>query len=346
MRDAKQIRKVLYVGASNIALIVINNVDNNNDILFASQVEVDSSNLQPKISQLLTDAANFLGFNIKDVELVFDDSQITKYSYTNREFVDCNSEEDIAKEIFKEAKINNYFVNEINFFGVKFDEIDKVATVNCQICASDYITYKKYIKAVSACNIVITNTNNLYKLLKQNKENIELTIKIENGAAIVCEYYGNKLNNVIVVDLKMNDIKQHIADKFSVSLDKVGSVLAIANQLAVAGQLDELVINNYNLKTKTYNEVKAMDLLALYRDEVKVQINNYVDFRNFQNVVVVSDLAINQLEDFNFITNDEIGFENISVDKFLCLQNIDLNKEINQFNFENKIKSFDLVVRS
>lgn len=343
MKDTKQIRKLLFVGESNIALLVLQQEQDNNIVLFANQIVVEPTNLQVKISQLLTDAANFLGFNIKDVEMIFDDEQIARYSFTNQEFVDCYSEEDIAKEIFKKARIDNYFVNEINFMGIEYDEIDKVARVNCDICAGNYITYKKYLKAVQACNVNVVNSTNLYKLLKTNKDDIELSIKIDGNKGIACEYYGSKLNNVKAIEIKMDEIKHHIADKFDIKVDKVDDILAIANTLTESGDLDVNIVNDYQLKTKTFNCVKAKDVIALYRDELRVQINEFVDFRMFHNVRIISNLAINAIDNFYFAQADRDDFANLSIDKIICLQNLDANKqEITQFSFENKLKSINL----
>lgn len=344
MKDTKQIRKILYLSQSNIALVVMNSIEDGHNVLFANQTNIDPANLQFKILELLTNAANFLGFNIKDVEIIFDDPQITKYSFVNQEFVDCNCEEDIAKEIFKKAKIDNYFVNEINFMGISYDEIEKVARVNCQICASDYITYKKYIRAVKACNVSVTNTTNLYKLLKRNKDEIELTLLIKNNQAIACEYYGNKLNNVKTININLDEVKQHLSDRFAITLNKIDGVLTVANDLANATDENVTVVNNYDLRTKSFNNVKAKDFLALYRDEIRTQIGNYVDYRNFHNVLVVSNDPINAIQDFGFATNDDVCLDGISLDKIVCLANIDMNKEeITQFSFENKIKTFDLL---
>ncbi|MCQ3907992.1 MAG: hypothetical protein MJ219_04820 [Mycoplasmoidaceae bacterium] len=346
MKDNKKIRKVIFIGKSNIALVIFNEIDGHKNILFANQVSIDAdANLQGKISELLTLAANFLGFNIKDVEMVFDDEQITRYSFYNAEFVDCNSEEDIAKEIFKKAKIDNYFVNEINFLGINYDEIDKVAKVNCDICASDYITYKKYIKILKDCGLTITNSTNLYKLLKGNRDEIELTIKINGNHIIACEYYGNKLNNVKSIELNMDEIKSHISEKFNISFDKIDNVLSIANQLSATKDVDVEIVNNYYLKTKTYNKVKAADIIALYKGEIRTQINNYIDCRNFQSVLVVSDQTINALDEFQFYMDEQIGLETISLDKLISLSNIDMNQnQITQFSFENKISHINLLV--
>lgn len=343
MKDTKQIRKILYVGKSNIALVVMEEIEQSRNILFANQVKIDPANLQVKVLELLTNAANFLGFNIKDVEMIFDDPNIVKYSFSDEEFIDCNNEEDIAKEIFKMAKIDNYFVNEINFSNIVYDDIDKVARVNCQVCASDYITYKQYLKAIQACNVTVTNSTNLYKLLKTNKDEIELVLKFDKEQVVACEYYGCKLNNVKNITLNLNEVKQHLSDRFGINYNKVDDVLSIANELAQTNDMDVTVVNNYDLKTKTFNNVKAGDILALYRDEVRTQINNYVDYRNFHNVQVVSNLAINGIDGFGFSTNNEIGLEGLSADKLVGLTNLDVNKqEITQFSFENKIKSINL----
>lgn len=344
MKDSKQIRKVLFVNKSNIALVVMNNVDNDNNILFASQVNVDNADIQVKISDLLTNAANFLGFNIKDLQLIFADDQISRLQYTNEEFYDCTCEEDIAKEIFKRAKVKNYFVNEINFMGVKYDEYNKIATVNAQVCSSSYITYKEYVNAVRKCNVVITKSTNIYKLIKGNKEQIELTLDFADDKVVACEYYGNKLHNVSNIELNLPEIKQHLADRYNISLNKVEDVLKVANQLAAGNELDANVVNNYDLKTKSYINVKVNDVLALYRDEVKNQINNFVDFRNFQSIRVISKDAINNLEDCDIAINNEIGFDNVALDKIVCLANVDSNQELDQFSFENKLSGLGRVV--
>ena len=345
MKDTKQIRKLIYIGKNDIALIVLNTINESKNILFADQVAIDNNtNLQGKVSELLTNAANFLGFNIKDVEMIFDDPQVIHCNYQNAEFVDCACEEDISKEIFKKAKIDNYFVNEINFQSVQYDEIDKVAKVNCNVCASDYITYKKYVNLLKACNLVVTNSTNLYKLLKSNKEQIELTIKIDGQQAIACEYYGQRLNNINVINLDLNAIKEHTNQKFNISFEKIDQVLAIANQLAETDDVDNQIVNNYYMKTKSFTNVKASDIIALYKDEVRSQINECVDYRNFQNVMVVSKDKINCLEGFAFFENDQIGLERLSLDKLISLNNIDTNKdEITQFSFENKINNVNLL---
>lgn len=344
MRDTKQTRKLLYIGKSNIALIVLGTINDTRNILFADQVAIDeNANLQGKVSELLTNAANFLGFNIKDVEMIFDDPQVIHINYQNAEFVDCVCEEDIAKEIFKKAKIDNYFVNEINFLSIQYDEIDKTAKVNCNVCASDYITYKKYVNLLKACNLVVTNSTNLYKLLKGNKEQIELTLKIDGQQAIACEYYGSRLNDVKIINLNLNAIKEHINQKFNISFEKIDQVLAIANQLASTDDVNNEIVSNYYLKTKSFANVNANDIISLYKDEVRNQINESVDYRNFQNIIVVSKDTINALEGFGFFENDQIGLERLSTDKLISLNNIDINKdEISQFSFENKINRINL----
>lgn len=344
MKDTNLIRKILFVSKSDVALVVLETQDDTNEVLFADQASITVDTFKAKTTDLLTNAANFLGFNIKEVELIFDDSEITRYSYVNQEFVDCATEEEIAKEIFKKAKIDNYFVNEINFLGIQYDEIERVARVNCQICASSYITYKTYIRAVKECNLAIVNSTNLYKLLKTNKDEVELTIKIEGNKAIACEYYGNKLNNVKTVELKMEDVKQHLSDKFNIKLDRVESAIDVANNLVDEESAEVGVVNNYDMKTKTFNLVKACDFIALYRDEIRTQINACVDYRDFHNVRVVSSQIINAISDFDFATNDIIGLDTISPDKIICLTNLDNNPdEITQFTFENQIHSTDLL---
>ncbi len=344
MKDTKQLRKILFMSKTDVALVVLETQEDSQNILFADQTNIDSANIQTKILNLLTNAANFLGFVIKDVEIIFDDPEITRYSYVNQEFVDCNNEEEISKEIFKKAKIDNYFVNEINFLGIKYDEIERVARVNCQVCASSYITYRTYIKAAKDCNLNIINSTNLYKLLKTNKDEIELSLKIENNQAIACEYYGNKLNNVKVINLNMEDIKQHLSDKFNVKLDKIEAAISVANNVVESDNPEISVINNYDLKTKTFNSVKASEFIALYRDEIRTQINGYVDYRDFHNMKVISSQIINAIDDFDFANNDIIGLDTLSPDKIICLTNLDMNNdEITQFSFENQIKTFDLL---
>lgn len=338
MKDSKRIKKMLYLSKNNIALIVNETIDGTSNILFASQVDVNENNMQFKILELLTNAANFLGFNIKDVDVIFDDPQITKYGYTNQEFIDCCCEEDIAKEIFKKAKIDNYFVNEINFIGIVYDDIEKIAKVNCQVCASNYITYMKYIAAVKSCNVIINNTTNIYKLQKSNKNEIELSLNIDGSKIIACEYYGKKLNNIMAINLNMDDVRQHIADKFNISVNKVDDVLKLANVLSSDNNNEINIVNNYDLETKTFINVKIKDLLALYHDEIRTQIGNYIDFRNFQTIQVISQQYINMIDGFDFITNTDPCLQCISLDKIITLANITENKtEINQFSFENKL---------
>lgn len=341
MKDSKQIRKMLFVSKSNVALIVMKNVENENNILFADQVNMNIDNLQAKTSELLTNAANFLGFNIKNVQMIFDDNQVTNWQMTNQEFAACSDEHDITKEIFKIAKINNKFVNEINFLGVVYDDATQSATINANICASDYITYKRFINEVKKCNIKITSSHNIYTLLKQNKEQIELVLNINDNVVAACHYYGGKLSKVNAIDLDWSRIENAISQTLEIKPNRINEALKVANELLINNNLDITISNNYDLKSKAFKNIKLGDLLRVYRNEIKQQINNKIDFSHFQNVSVIANNQINQIPDFDFVASD-LGFTNLPIEKLICLANINLDKDMNQFAFESKLQAMEL----
>lgn len=341
MKDSKQIRKIVFISNSYVALVLFNKFEDENNILFANQLSATPTDLRVKLNSLLTDAANFTGFNIKDVEVVFDDTEIAKISYADQEFVDCNNEEDITKEIYKKARIDNYYVNEINWSKIEYDEIDKKAIVNCEVCASNYTTYMQFVKTVNSCNLMVTNSTNLYTLLNSNKCNSELVLNIVNGQIYCSKYFDNKLSNIVKLDCSYATIKHKLAQRFNCDINKVNSMAALANSINNVDDYDINLSLTYNVKARSISTIKNKEFVAAYQEELFNQINDIVTLGNYKKIRIISSSALDKLANTDFITsNDVIGLETISPDKIISLNNIDKNNNIlTHFNFENNIST-------
>ena len=57
----------------------------------------------------------------------------------------------------------------------------------------------------------------------------------------------------------------------------------------------------------------------------------------------IVDEIINNIDGFGFVLNNEIGFDNVSIEKLVCLANLDLDQDMNQFAFENKLNAVELL---
>ncbi|MCQ2748100.1 MAG: hypothetical protein MJ223_02470 [Mycoplasmoidaceae bacterium] len=123
--------------------------------------------------------------------------------------------------------------------------------------------------------------------------------------------------------------------------NRINEALKVANELLINNNLDITISNNYDLKSKAFKNIKLGDLLRVYRNEIKQQINNKIDFSHFQNVSVIANNQINQIPDFDFVASD-LGFTNLPIEKLICLANINLDKDMNQFAFESKLQAMEL----
>jgi len=339
MKNTQDIRKIIFISNNYVALVIFNKFENENNILFANQVKATNTDLRVKLNNLLTTAANFVNFNIKDAEVVFDDSNISKLSYIDQDFVDCTNLEDITKEIYKKARIDNYFVNEINWSKVEYDEIDKKAIVNCSLSVSNYTTYMQFIKTVNSCNVTVTNSTNLYCLLNANKVNSELVLNIVNGQILAAKYFDGKLSTITKLDCSYSSIKNKLAQRFNCNIDKVNSMAALADSINNTDDYDINLSLTFNVKTREVSTISNKDFIAAYQEELFNQINEKISFNDYKKVRIISNSNLDKLANVDFIVKDQlIGLETISADKIVCLDNIDRNINVlTHFNFENNI---------
>lgn len=337
MKNTKTIRKILFLSNNNIALVVFNTFNNKMNVLYANQVNVNPDSLQPKVNELLTNAANFLNFNIKDVEVVYEDDKLTKETYTNKEFADCYNKEDIAKEIYKKATINNRYVNDIHFSEIQYDDYDKKAIVSCDVCSNDYLTYKKYIKVVEQCNVAVTNTSNVYALLNSNSDADELVLNIKENKVVACKYHNKSLYDLVSFDLNNQIINKTLAKQFNIHTDRVEELKVLANNLIDSDFRNVNIGINYNFITKNLDSIKVNEFISAYHQVLKNEINKFINLSFFSSIKICSNTEINY-----FTSRKEqagIGLSIISTDKVAALRNIfSQEKKLSHFSFENSIK--------
>lgn len=347
MKLSNKEKKIVFISKTSVALIVFNDVDGQHNILYANQLKSEPTDLQANLLKLLTHAANFINCYIKDVEVVFDDPEVANVKYENAEFFDCSSKEDVIKEIYKKATIDNYYINEINFDSIVYDEIDKKAIVNCTATASNYITFANFNNIVKHCNVIVNKSTNLYTLLNSNKTNSELVINIVNNDIYVAKYFDNTLTNVFKIDASISSVKSAIAKKLDIEYEKVEAMCKIANNVISNKNLDLNISLKYDVKTKSFSSLKATDFIAFYQEELFNQINNVVDFKNYKATRIISNSKIDSLANTDFICESEtIGLEAIAANYHICLDNITINnKVLSHYEFEKNIsKGYDAKV--
>lgn len=341
MKNSQSIRKILFVSKANIALIVLANIANKNNILFAKQVDLNGAELKVKINDLLTHAANFLGFNIKEVEIIFNDPEIQTIEINNFICHDCNNETEVTHEFYKASRPQNYYVNEVSFKNIKYDDIEQVAIANGSAVVSNYLTFKTYINAAKACNLNVLNSTNLYTLLNNKAASSEVVLNFFNNKLFVSEYALSKLTRVEEFDLAKSEIYLNLANKFNTNEQSIIQMLNICNNIEATNEAETIVKLNYDIVHKCFNSINAGQLISAYQEEVNFVISKKFNLNQYSEVSVIANESINKLANAKVVKLDNaIGLEDIDGCKLLALAKIDTNrKENSHFKFESSISS-------
>lgn len=338
MINNNSINKTIYISNNSVALVVFNKVNNENNILFANQVYTDSVNLKVKLNELLTNAANFLGFNIKQANVIFKDTDLSNIDYYHQIFANCTSIDDVKKEIYKKAKIDNYYVNDIVFETVNFNDADKTANVSYKICACNYMTYKKLINIVKQCNVIVNNTANIFGLLNKTTKGKELVIDFVDNKNVACQYLDGKLVACHDLDINFNNIKLSLGLKYDLSISQIDQILSVAKVITCDATDDISLAIKFDIANSSIEEIKAKNFIYDWQGQLYNQIFKQVDFSDYTDVNIISKYKINAIGNFNVYANNVVGLEALSLDNAFCLNNLDkLSNQDNHYSFENRI---------
>ncbi len=338
MINNNSINKTIYISNNSVALVVFNKVNNENNILFANQVNTDYVNLKVKLNELLTNAANFLGFNIKQANVIFKDTDLSNIDYYHQTFANCTSIDDVKKEIYKKAKIDNYYVNDIVFETINFNDFDRSATATYKICACNYMTYKKLINIVKQCNVIVNNTANIFGMLNQSTKGKELVIDFVDNKNVACQYLDGKLVACHDLDINFNTIKLALGLKYDLSISQIDQILSVAKVITCDETKDINLAIKFDIANNSIEEIKAANFIYDWQSQLYNQIFKQVDFADYTNVNIISKFKINAIGNFNILNSNVIGLDTLALDNAICLNNIDkLSKLDNHYSFENRI---------
>jgi len=330
----KNLKNIVFLSNKKIALVVLSQFNAKNNILFANELKVNNGNIHGKLSTLLTDAANFLGSNIKAVDVVFEDFDI-KVDLVNKVYKNTSSKDEAIKQIYKDAKVNNKYVNNL-IVGSCIAENNRTSVI-AKTLVSNYSVYEGFKQLVKDCNVAILNCVNIATLLNQNNE--ELIVSIKNDKATACLYTDDTLSNCIDLNIDFNSIVNKLANKYACSAE---SILAQANIASVIASNKNENFNlswNYDLRNKSLTYVNAAEFTKIWQEELVNQIKSNVLLNNWKSVKVLADKAINN---FNFtkVDHDIVGLDVLSDDVVLAIANLDKLPSIeSQSKYDSKIES-------
>jgi len=309
-------KNIIFLSNSKIALVVLNKACNRTNILYANEIKVNLGNIQAQISNLFTDAANFLGFNIKNVDLVFEDFDIS-INHINKSFNRCTSKEEVIKQIYKEAGYVNKFVNNTIFAN---DNVDPSKdNVICKTLITDYEVYSGFKEMIKHCNVKLDNVLNLATLL--NSKNDELVILIKNDKTYVCRYLNDKLVNCFNAQVNFDAIVEKMAIKFNTTKENIKHLVKLTNVLVKNDNYDFNVSWNYDLTNKSLSSINTKDFVIAWRSELVNEIKKTVLLNDVKNTKVLA----NELNNFNStnIENEIFGLDSLSDEFVLAINNVD-----------------------
>jgi len=309
-------KNIIFLSNSKIALVVLNKACNRTNVLYANEIKVNLGNIQAQISSLLTDAANFLGFNIKNVDLVFEDFDIS-INHINKSFNRCASKEEVIKQIYKEAGYVNKFVNNTIFANDNVDPAN--GNIICKTLITDYEVYSGFKEMIKHCNVKLDNVLNLATLL--NSKNDELVVTIKNDKVYACQYLNDKLVNCVNAEVNFDAIVEKIAKQFNTTKDNVDHLVKLTKILVKNDNYNFNVAWNYDLKNKSLSSINAQEFVKAWRNELVNEITKTVLLNDVKNTVVLA----NELNNFNStnIQNDIFGLDGLSDEFVLAINNVD-----------------------
>ena len=117
MLNFNEINNLLFIDEDKIYLFVYNLINNSPNLLFVKSEDFNETTFKTKLLKILTVAGNFLGFNIKCVNVVINDSHIIIKNTLNQKY-DGNTSKNKIEEILSSVngpQLNNLFLNKIIF---------------------------------------------------------------------------------------------------------------------------------------------------------------------------------------------------------------------------------------
>jgi hypothetical protein len=117
MKDSSKTNKILFVDETKIWLFVYNIINNAPNLLFFKSEDYSKITFKTKLLKILTVAGNFLGFNIKNFNVVINDPNIT-IKKTFKQKYNGNVSKGKIKELLSTIngpQLNNSYLNKIIF---------------------------------------------------------------------------------------------------------------------------------------------------------------------------------------------------------------------------------------
>ncbi len=304
MKDSSKTNKILFVDETKIWLFVYNIINNAPNLLFFKSEDYNKITFKTKLLKILTVAGNFLGFNIKNLNVVINDPNIT-IKKTFKQKYNGNVSKGKIKELLSTIngpQLNNSYLNKIIFSDWELDIKHNVTYASYVTYWTDYDKTFFFLNAIlNECHISINSIDNLYLIDNKNNSSHSNIIKIIKNKVIYQQYDNGLLNDIITKTFDENELFISIAKEYSTNVNLIKNTFLIIKNTNLNISRNINMNLSFNLRNNFISSINIEKLLLSYKkilfSIVKTQFSqiNYSFDNNFIKF-------IDQIIDFDMLT--------------------------------------------
>ena len=216
---------ILFIDSKQLLFIVFKIIENKIVVLFNFAQQIVPSNFYQQVMKLFTKATFFLNEVIDEINVIFDEPNISIINFKNAKINNCHSLEEIKKAIIVSLNNENCYVNGVNIKNL----VNNGNNANCDYTAfiTKYQKYKYYIDAIKRCHVKIAYASNIYNLLYNQNAAREAFVKIIDKKIIIGKYENGKLIDIKTTIFDIDCLHHKIAKFFKLSIDKIKMMLTL-----------------------------------------------------------------------------------------------------------------------
>ena len=318
--------KILFINSDHLTFIVFKIIENKIIVLFNFSQQIDLSNFGQQVMNLLKKATSFLNEIIDEINVIFDEPNISQINFANAKISNCHSLEEAKEAIIVSLNNENCYVNEIAIKNL----VNNNGNINCDYTAfiTKYEKYKYYIETIKQCHIKIACVSNIYNLLFIQNTTHETFVKITDKQIIIGKYENGKLIDIKTTFFDIDYLHTKIAKFFKLSTNKIKTMLALLDKTIVNVNEDIKIATNFISPTPTLNFIRASTLLHEFNFYFTKELERCFALLNFSLETKKHFVGANQYNNLiKFITKNKFSSPQQNFN-FTWLKNLTVEQKI------------------
>lgn len=338
------IHKTLFIEQNNITLLVYELINDKSIILFHHQLEFDNKNFINQLSKLLIIGNSFLKEKIKEIEVIFMESNLIKIPLINVKFENCFNQKEILKSIYSSSIAKDYYVNKINFSQIKYQ--DDFAIVDGELLVVKNEIYKPFLEIIDDLGIKLLNVDNIFNFYSKNFNGYQLFIELDKENLIISEYTNSELQEIKTFKFNFDEIYTKLCNFYHLSIEQIKLIISLLAKNIIANDNNLNLAIKFNQKFLSLDYINAKDFQEKFNNYFVDEVNKFLLTFDLKNKIyakyfvssffynnLIKAIKINDFEQINFAPIIGINDDEIKI-KFFLANAMKNDNYLNQWKYE------------